>query len=110
MCLLIVQDDVIHPLEFKKSASPGRDAARHFRTLAKLDKSVGPGGVICLVKSSLPLSDGVVTIPVGAIQPGAGLDFPGQPAGEFQRSNCLRSVWTRSRHAARSSWGSVWPE
>ena len=65
--LLIVQDDVIHPLEFKKSASPKRDAARNFRTLAKLDRSVGPGGVICLVGSSLPLGDGVVTIPVGAI-------------------------------------------
>ncbi len=65
--LLIVQDDVIYPLEFKKSASPTRDAVRHFRTLARLDRAVGPGGVICLVESSLPLGDGVVTIPVGAI-------------------------------------------
>lgn len=65
--LLIVQDEVIHPLEFKKSASPGRDSVRHFRTLARLDRLVGPGGVICLAESSLPLADGVVTIPVGAV-------------------------------------------
>lgn len=65
--LLIVQDEVIHPLEFKKSATPGRDSVRHFRTLAKLDRPIGPGCVICLAESSLPLADGVVTIPVGAV-------------------------------------------
>lgn len=65
--LLIVQDEVIHPLEFKKSATPGRDSVRHFRTLAKLNRPIGPGCVICLAESSLPLADGVVTIPVGAV-------------------------------------------
>ncbi|MBK8164744.1 MAG: ATP-binding protein [bacterium] len=65
--LLIVQDEVIYPLEFKKSASPGRDSVRHFGALARLDRSIGPGGVICLAESSLPLADGVVTIPVGAV-------------------------------------------
>lgn len=65
--LLIVQDDTIYPLEFKKSASVGRDAVRHFRTLDKLGLEVGPGGVICLAESSLPLVDDWVTIPVGAV-------------------------------------------
>jgi hypothetical protein len=65
--LLIVLDDVIHPLEFKKSATPGRDSVRHFGTLAKLDRPIGPGGVVCLAESSLPLADGIVTIPVGAV-------------------------------------------
>jgi predicted AAA+ superfamily ATPase len=65
--LLIVRDDAIHPLEFKKSASPGRDAVRHFGLLGRLDRPVGAGGVVCLAESSLPLAEGVVTIPVGAI-------------------------------------------
>jgi hypothetical protein len=65
--LLIVQDDTIYPLEFKKSASPGRDALGPFRALGKLDHPVGPGGVICLAPQSLPLAEGIVTIPVGAI-------------------------------------------
>ncbi len=65
--LLIVRDEVIHPLEFKKSASPGRESVRHFGTLARLDRPIGPGGVICLAESSLPLGEGVVTIPVGAV-------------------------------------------
>jgi hypothetical protein len=65
--LLIVQDDTIYQLEFKKSASPGCDAARHFRTPGKLDRPLGPGCVICLAQTSLPLDEGVGTIPVGAI-------------------------------------------
>ena len=65
--LLIVQDNAVHPLEFKKSASPGRDAARHFGALARLGRPVGEGGVVCLAESSLPLAEGVVTIPVGAL-------------------------------------------
>jgi uncharacterized protein len=65
--LVIVRDEVIHPLEFKKSASPGRDSVRHFGTLARLDRPVGPGGVICLAESSLPLGEGLVSIPVGAV-------------------------------------------
>ncbi len=65
--LLIVLDNAIHPLEFKKSASPGRDAARHFGVLTRLDRPVGMGGIVCLADSSLPLAQGVVTIPVGAI-------------------------------------------
>jgi len=65
--LLIVQDDTIYPLEFKRSASPGRDALGPFRALAKLDRPVGPGGVICLATQSLPLAEGIVTIPVGAL-------------------------------------------
>ncbi len=65
--LLIVQDNSVYPLEFKKSASPGRDAVRHFKTLDKLGMKVMPGGVICLAESSLPLAGGHVTIPVGAL-------------------------------------------
>lgn len=65
--LLIVRDDAIHPLEFKKSASPGRAAVRHFSVLSRLDRPIGAGGVVCLAESSLPLVEGVVTIPVGAV-------------------------------------------
>lgn len=65
--LLIVQDATIHPLEFKKTASPGRDAIRHFQTLERLKLPVGPGGVICLCQQSIPLTDSYFTIPINAI-------------------------------------------
>lgn len=62
--LLIVQDGVIHPLEIKKSANPGRESVRHFQALARLKQPVGPGGVICLANQALPLTDSATVIPV----------------------------------------------
>lgn len=65
--LLIVQDETVYPLEFKKTASPGPADVRHFRTLEKLGMPVGPGGVVCLAERSLPLSGSAISIPVGAL-------------------------------------------
>jgi predicted AAA+ superfamily ATPase len=62
--LLIVKDNVIHPVEFKKSASPGRDSVRHFASLKKLGIPIGPGGVICLAQQYLPLTEKNSIIPV----------------------------------------------
>lgn len=65
--LLIIQDNVLYPLEFKKSASPGRNSVRHFRKLEQLGQEVGPGGVVCLAESSLPLERDWITIPIRAL-------------------------------------------
>ena len=65
--LLIVQDGIISPVEIKKTASPGKDAVRHFSVLEKLGMPVGPGGVICFAERSLPLTATTCSIPVGAL-------------------------------------------
>ena len=65
--LLIVQDGVVHPLEIKKTASPGREDVRHFAALENLHMPVGPGGIICLVAQSLPLTARAQSIPAWAI-------------------------------------------
>jgi hypothetical protein len=65
--LLIVQDGVIHPLEFKKTASPTPDAVRHFPALDKLGLPVGAGGVVCLARQSLPLTERTRIVPVTEI-------------------------------------------
>ena len=66
--LLIVQDDVIYPLEFKKTANPNFDLAHHFNVLKNLDKTtVGPGGIICLVSKLIPISKNITAIPVGLL-------------------------------------------
>ncbi len=62
--LLITQDGQLHPLEIKRSASPGRRDIRHFGALQQMDLPVGPGGLICLATRSLPLTATVTTIPV----------------------------------------------
>jgi predicted AAA+ superfamily ATPase len=65
--LLIVRDGTVYPLEFKKTASPSKDAVRHFQALEKLNMPVGPGGVVCLASQSLPLTSNTTSIPVSAI-------------------------------------------
>jgi len=65
--LLIVQDDIIYPLEFKKTASPGKDDVRHFNLLANTGKKIGEGGVICLAKTLLPITSQTNIIPVGML-------------------------------------------
>ena len=65
--LLIIQDGIVHPLEFKKTASPDKRDIRHFSVLDKLNLPVGLGGVICLASQALPLSETVWCIPAGMI-------------------------------------------
>ncbi len=65
--LLIVQDGMLYPLEFKKSASPDRSSIRHFSVLQRFQMPVGPGGVICLTAQALPLTATVTSIPVGLL-------------------------------------------
>ncbi len=65
--LIIIQDGKIHPLEFKKSASPTMKDIKHFQVLERLGMPLGPGGIICLADQSIPLRDTVRTIPVDAL-------------------------------------------
>lgn len=63
--LLIEQDGKLFPVEFKKSASPSVNATKHFYVLDKLGIPIGPGAVVCLKKSAVPISREVMAIPVG---------------------------------------------
>jgi hypothetical protein len=65
--VLIVQDGVAHPVEIKKTASPDRNAFRHFTALDKIGLAVGPGAVICLARQPLPLTEKIWSIPAGCL-------------------------------------------
>lgn len=65
--LLIVQDDVIYPLEIKKTAAPDKSDIRHFKVLERLAGAPGPGGVICLADQTLPLTETRWVIPITAL-------------------------------------------
>jgi uncharacterized protein len=65
--LIIVQDGIAYPLEFKKTASPGKGDVRHFKVLERLKMPIGPGGLICLTEKSLPLTADVQSVPAVAL-------------------------------------------
>lgn len=62
--LLIVQDNTIYPLEFKKTAAPDKHSVRHFQALERLGIPIGCGGIICLTAVSLPITASTQSIPV----------------------------------------------
>ena len=62
--LLIIYDNVIYPIEIKKSASPKIDAIKNFDVVKKFGVQVGNGGVICMKQDIFPIDKGNNYIPV----------------------------------------------
>jgi len=64
---LLLSDNVFHPMEVKRSATPQRDWIKPFSSLRRLSPEVGEGGVVCLAPQIIPLAENAATIPVGLI-------------------------------------------
>ena len=62
--LLIEQDGLLYPIEFKKSASPSTHSLGNFLALQKLGQPIGPGAIICFKETDMPLSREVMAIPI----------------------------------------------
>lgn len=75
--LLIENNGVIHPIEVKKLATPGKTALADFRALSPLTQAsegetalkvrVGNGGLVCLADNLLPIDATNSLIPVWLI-------------------------------------------
>jgi len=65
--LILEANNVLYPFEIKKSASPDRNATRHFEALRKTNKEIGPGGVICMTDSVYPISKDNYYVPAWLI-------------------------------------------
>lgn len=63
--LLIVKDNQLYPVEFKKTASPGLTAIKSFKVLEQLGQPVGIGAVLCFKETDIFLSREVRAIPIG---------------------------------------------
>jgi predicted AAA+ superfamily ATPase len=65
--LLIVRDGTIYPIEIKKTTTPAKRDIRHFLVLDKLGTPRGPGAVLCLTESPMPITETVWAVPVSEI-------------------------------------------
>lgn len=65
--LLVVADGTIHPIEIKHTATPRRDHIRNFRALEKLDLPVGPGCLLDLSETPMPLTEDTWSFPLGLL-------------------------------------------
>jgi len=56
--LVIVDRDILYPVEIKTTGEPKKTMVNSFRCIAGIPrKKAGPGTVICLAKERLPLTD-----------------------------------------------------
>lgn len=62
--LLIEQDNRLHPVEIKKTATPSQRATRGFGTLHRLGLPVGAGALLCLRETDLPLAADLTAVPI----------------------------------------------
>lgn len=65
--LLIIQDNTIYPIEFKKSASVNKSMVSSFELLNKFNLPIGDGGIICFGDSFIPLTKNISIIPIGML-------------------------------------------
>jgi predicted AAA+ superfamily ATPase len=65
--LILEYNNILYPIEIKRSSSVRRDWGRSFRRLKRLPKTMGTGTIICLTDQSLMVSDSIQAIPVELI-------------------------------------------
>ena len=65
--LILEVNNTLYPFEIKKSASPNRNAIRHFETLRRTKKEIGTGGVICMTDNVYPINKDNYYVPVWLI-------------------------------------------
>jgi uncharacterized protein len=65
--LILEQDNILSPIEIKKSGNPKKDAIKHFGVLEKTGKQIGVGNVICLCSDIIPIDKNNYFVPVWLI-------------------------------------------
>ena len=65
--LLIIKNNVVYPIEIKKSANHGKEAIKNFSVVKKFGLEVGNGGVICMKSEIFPIDRENNYIPIELI-------------------------------------------
>ena len=61
--VFIEENNVIHPLEIKKSASPDRREVKKYSVIDKASLNRGNGGIICMCEEPIPIDKDNCFIP-----------------------------------------------
>ena len=62
--VVLEENGTLYPIEIKRTANPGLSEYQNFKQLAKLQKKIGLGAVLCLKDERIPLTRDVLSIPV----------------------------------------------
>ncbi len=62
--IIIEQNNILYPIEIKKSAAPRKDAVKNFKVLEKSGMNIGTGAVICMARDLIPIDKDNWLVPV----------------------------------------------
>ena len=65
--IFVEENNLIHPLEIKKSANPDRREVKKFSILGKTTVATGSGGIICMCEAPVPIDSQNCFIPCNVI-------------------------------------------
>ena len=65
--MFIEENNTIHPLEIKKSATPNKREIKKFDVIQKTTLNRGNGGIICMCEHPLPIDENNCFIPCNLI-------------------------------------------
>ncbi len=65
--LIIDNNNVLEPIEIKKTSQPNKSSVKHFNILKKTKKQIGNGAVICMSDDLFPIDENSWAIPVWMI-------------------------------------------
>ena len=65
--LFVEENDIIHPLEIKKSANPNNREVKKYEVLDKAQLNRGKGGIICMCEEPIPIDADNCLIPSNLI-------------------------------------------
>lgn len=65
--LIITMNNIIYPIEIKKTKNPDKSMIKNFNILNKGEKEIGEGGIICMVDKMIPLDSKNSAIPIQCI-------------------------------------------
>lgn len=62
--LLVIDNNIVYPVEIKKSSNPGREAIKNFNVVDKFEMEKGNGIVLCLCKEITAIDENNYYIPI----------------------------------------------
>ena len=65
--LTITMNNIVYPIEIKKTKSPNKSMIKNFSILNKGEKEIGEGGIICMIDKIFALDNKNIAIPIQCI-------------------------------------------
>ena len=65
--IFVEENNLIHPLEVKKSANPDRREVKKYELLDKASLARGSGGIFCMCEEVIPIHSKKIFIPCNLI-------------------------------------------